>query len=196
MKEVNVQALLTRMADGDDRAFEELYMETRHDVYRMVAFLIPDSHDAVEVANEVYVQLWKSFRTYDGNRPFHFWLHGIVVRLVNNHRRSLWRHFRRHDMLKQTLRTSDPQHHEPMNDVETRDEMMYQVMKLSKKLRTVVVLRCYQDYSLEEIADLLNIPVGTVKSRYHAAITKLRTTWNHISDEKVESSHEYRITHS
>ncbi|MBO2944535.1 sigma-70 family RNA polymerase sigma factor [Paenibacillus sp. F411] len=195
MKEVKIQELLTRMLQEEDSAFEELYRETREDVYRMVACLIPNRQDAVEVANEVYVQLWRSYRDYDHTRPFRFWLHGIVIRVSNQHRRSLWRSFRRYDVLKRALSTA-PAQDEPISRLETKDELLEHVMKLSSKLRTVVVLRCYHDYSLEETASLLQVPVGTVKSRYHAAIMKLRKEWNHISDEKVESTHDYRATHS
>jgi RNA polymerase sigma-70 factor (ECF subfamily) len=196
MKEVNVHELLKRMAYGDETAFAELYAETRHDVYRMVAFLIPDPHDAVEVANEVYIQLWKSFRTYDGNRPFRFWLHGIVVRLTNSHRRNLWRNFRLYEKQKQALISTARPTHESLIRLETQDELFQQIMKLSKKLRTVLVLRYYHDYSFEEIAVLLGVPVGTVKSRHHAAVENLRKAWVLISDEKVENFYGYRTTHS
>jgi RNA polymerase sigma-70 factor (ECF subfamily) len=196
MKEVSVRELLKRMAYGDESAFAELYAETREDVYRMVAFLIPDSHNAVEVANEVYVQLWKSFRTYDGNRPFRFWLHGIVVRLANSQRRNLWRNFRLYEKQKQTIISTVPPPHESLIQQESQDELFKQIMKLSKKLRTVLVLRYYHDYKIEEIANLLGVPVGTVKSRHHAAVENLRKALVLILDEKVEDSHGYRTTHS
>lgn len=195
MKEVNVHELLKRMADGDERAFTELYAETRDDVYRMAAFLIPDPHDAVEVANEVYVQLWKTYHTYDGSRSFRFWLHGMVVNLASSHRRKLWRNFRLFEKQKQSLMSTVRPTHEALIQLETQDELYEQIMKLSKKLRTVLVLRYYHDYSFEEMAALLGVPVGTVKSRHHAAVEKLRKAWL-ITDEKVEEYHEYRTTHS
>ena len=195
MEEENVHELLKRMANGDETAFAELYEETRHDVYRMIAFLIPNSQDAVELANEVYVQLWKSLRSYDGKRSFRFWLHGIVVHQVNNHRRNLWRNFRIFEKKKQSLVTLVRPAHESLIDLETQDELFQLIMKISKKLRTVLVLRYYHDYSFEEMASLLGVPIGTVKSRHHAAVEKLRLTWAN-NNEMVEDSLGYRTTNS
>lgn len=185
MEEVKILKLLKRMENGDELAFAELYAETRHDVFRMVKFLIREPHDAVEVANEVYVQLWKSFRTFDNSRPFRFWLHGIAVHQANNHRRKLLKRFRLFEKQKQFLISTVQSAIDPLIRQESRDELLQQIMRLSKKLRTSLVLRYYHDYSFEEIASLLNTPVGTVKSRHHAALQKLR-----ISYEKVEDSNE------
>ncbi|WP_248927987.1 sigma-70 family RNA polymerase sigma factor [Paenibacillus hamazuiensis] len=192
MEEVNVHELLRRVAEGDETAFGQLYNETCQDVYRMVAFLIPDAHDAMEVANEVYVQLWKSLGSYDGSRPFRFWLHGIVAKLASNHRRSLWRKFRLFEKKKLSLAAAAG--HSSLKDVESEDELLQLMMKLSRKLRTVLVLRYYQDYSFEEIAALLGVPVGTVKSRHHAAVEKLRKTWKNNQEDKAGDIHGVRTT--
>jgi RNA polymerase sigma-70 factor (ECF subfamily) len=133
MKEVNVRQLLLRMKDGDETAFTELYEETRDDVFRMVALLISNPNDAVEVSSEVYIQLWKSFQNYDESRPFRYWLHSIAIRQASNFKRSLWRRFRLFE--KQKFSPQQPVSYSVDSLVrqETRDDLLEEIKKLSPK---------------------------------------------------------------
>jgi RNA polymerase sigma-70 factor (ECF subfamily) len=186
MEEVNVRQLLLRMKNGDETAFTELYEETRDDVFRMVALLIPNQNDAVEVCSDVYIQLWKSFQNYDESRPFRYWLHGIAIRQASSYKRNIWRRFRLFEKQKLSAEPSLASTAEPLLRKETRDELLEEIMKLSPKLRSVIVLRFYHDYSFDVIASLLDVPVGTVKSRHHAAINQLRNVWTLTQNRKED----------
>ncbi|MGV2805345.1 RNA polymerase subunit sigma, partial [Clostridium perfringens] len=70
--------LLKQMKDGDQQAFHTMYDATYQDVYRTVSFLVDHQQDREDVMNEIYMQMWTSLANYDTNRPFHFWLHGVV----------------------------------------------------------------------------------------------------------------------
>ena len=72
--------LLKQMKDGDQQAFHAMYDATYQDVYRTVSFLVDHPQDREDVMNEIYMQMWTSLANYDTNRPFHFWLHGLVIR--------------------------------------------------------------------------------------------------------------------
>lgn len=124
--------------------------------------------------NEVYLRMWRSFHAYDPSRPFRFWLHGITVRQVQDWKRKAWRrirlfernrwlHCEQFDWTDETVLQSEMQH-----------ETLSLVRQLSYKLRVVVILRYFHHYTLEEIAAMLRIPVGTVKSRHHLALGELR----------------------
>ncbi|MMZ66812.1 ECF RNA polymerase sigma factor SigW [compost metagenome] len=63
--------------------------------------------------------------------------------------------------------------------------------KLTDKQRTVIILRFYHDYTLEEIATLLDIPLGTVKSRYHAGLQSLRKQLGNLPLERMEKNNAY-----
>ncbi|WP_166239769.1 sigma-70 family RNA polymerase sigma factor [Paenibacillus turpanensis] len=175
MMEESVRGWIKRMKAGDDAAFSELYAHIRDDVYRMVKLLVRDERDALEIASEVFFQLWKSHRNYEESRPFRFWLHGLVLRQVSSYRRSLWRSFRLAErQQKLELQHAQATTEEMIVQKEAQDELLKELDRLSIKLRTVIVLRYYHGYALEEIAQLLDLPVGTVKSRHHAALQKLR----------------------
>jgi RNA polymerase sigma-70 factor (ECF subfamily) len=196
MEEVKVKELLLRMKNGDESAFSELYVETRDDVFRMIAFLIPNPNDAVEACSDVYIQLWKSFQSYEDSRPFRYWLHGIAIRQASSYKRKLWRGFRLFEKQKLLLQPSVSTSADPLVRKETRDELLQEIMKLSPKLRTVLVLRYYHDYSFEEMASLLDVPIGTVKSRHHSALTGLRNTWTLTHNHKEDILSGTRTSHS
>lgn len=176
MKDVNIHPLLLRMKDGDKTAFAELYEETRDDVYRMIAMLVPNTNDHVEVCSDVYIQVWKSFQSYEDSRPFRYWLHGIAIRQASNYKRNLWRRFRLIEKQKQSPQPFAASSADSLLHKEIRDELLEEIWKLSPKLRHVIVLRYYHDYSFEQMSALLDIPIGTVKSRHHTALNKLRNT--------------------
>ncbi|MNE81958.1 ECF RNA polymerase sigma factor SigW [compost metagenome] len=119
--------------------------------------------------------LLHSLMTYDTRKTFRPWLNGLIINQVNNWRRKGWRRLRlfiRHNQLFVQPTTKGP-------DIlalesEEKNTLLQQVSRLSSKLRVVIVLRYYQDCTLEEIADTLKIPLGTVKSRHHEALRRLR----------------------
>lgn len=165
---------LEKATHGDESAFQLVYQATHQDVYRTVAFLVYNKQDIEDIVNEVYMRMWRSMHKYDPNRPFRFWLHGITVRLVQDWKRKAWRRIRLFERNRQMSC-------EPFESTDTailQSEMQFElfnlVRQLSYKLRVVIILRYFHDYTLEEIADILQIPVGTVKSRHHLALKELR----------------------
>lgn len=86
--------LLQKMKEGDQQAFRTMYDATYQDVYRTVSFLVDHQQDREDVMNEIYMQMWTSLANYDTNRPFHFWLNGLVIRQVQRFRVKSWRRFR------------------------------------------------------------------------------------------------------
>lgn len=159
---------------GDESAFELVYQATHQDVYRTVAFLVYNKQDIEDIVNEIYMRMWRSFPKYDPNRPFRFWLHGITVRLVQDWRRKAWRRIRLFERNRQMTSEQFDWTDEAVLQSEMQHELFSLVRQLSYKLRVVVILRYFHDYALEEIADILQIPVGTVKSRHHLALKELR----------------------
>jgi RNA polymerase sigma-70 factor, ECF subfamily len=188
MTDHQLHAWLQRLVTGDEEAFEVVYAHTKNDVYRTVAFLVYDPQDIHEIVNEIYVKLWKSVHTYDPERQFRFWLHGLIVKQVQDWKRKIWRRLRLVDR-QQTLEIEEPMPETESHVLqdETRQELLATVKQLSYKLRVVILLRYYHSYSLEEIATMLNIPVGTVKSRHHLALKELRKTYTNPIGGKVES---------
>ncbi|MFD3450141.1 sigma-70 family RNA polymerase sigma factor [Microbacteriaceae bacterium 4G12] len=180
MDEVEWKDWLQRMAAGDPKAFEHIYEATSKDVYRTVAFLVMNRQDIDDVVNGVYIRMWKSFSTYDSNRPFSFWLHSLIVHEVQDWRRKMWRKFRIIEKSKEFWQDQFPVTDETVLHMETRSELLELVKKLSYKHREVIIMRYFHEYSLDEIAQLVGVPVGTVKSRLHTAHRQLRKTMERL----------------
>ncbi|CAH2715366.1 ECF RNA polymerase sigma factor SigW [Neobacillus rhizosphaerae] len=174
MKEDDLQKWLEQMVAGDQEAFEHIYEITCKDVYRTVAFFVSNRQDIDELVNEVYIQMWKSLHTYDKNRSFRFWLHGLIVRQVKEGRRKAWRRFRIMEKNKTFLQKQDYVVDGETLQIELQSELTERVKALSYKHREVVILRYFHDYRLDEMSLLLEIPIGTVKSRLHTALKLLK----------------------
>lgn len=176
MQDCELQPWLERMIQGDEDAFRYIYDLTKDDIYRLLVFLINDREDASDVMSEVYLSLHRSLSGYRPEQSFRKWLNGIAVRQASNWKRKLWRRMR---LFERVSAAADSPQGRPLAEEralarESSLELLALVDRLPYKLKEVVVLRHYREYSLEEIAETLNIPIGTVKSRHHSAIGKLR----------------------
>lgn len=175
MKEMDLLPWLIRMSQGDEEAFQEVYEATCDEAYRLIYYLVPNKQDAPDLMNEVYMELLRSVSNYQHEQRFSAWFNGLIVRQVRNWKRKGWQRFRLLEKLKSTPAQSHDQGREDSYAVvSSRSELLPLLNQLPLKQREVIVLRYYQDSSLEEIAEVLNIPLGTVKSRHHHALNKLR----------------------
>ncbi|HEK9099107.1 sigma-70 family RNA polymerase sigma factor [Bacillus pfraonensis] len=188
MDEIELKEWLQRMVSGDQQAFRIIYEFTCKDIYRTVVFLVVDKQDVEDIVNEVYIQMWKSIANYDVNRSFRFWLHGLIVKQVQDWRRRSWRRFRIFEKKKMYAQDQFYIVDEDILHKETRSELADFVQKLSYKHREVVIMRYFHEYSLDEIAALLHIPVGTVKSRLHTALKRLRIEMENVSAIQEEEA--------
>ncbi|MFT9370091.1 sigma-70 family RNA polymerase sigma factor [Paenibacillus polymyxa] len=191
MQSESMYHVLTKMIEGDQQAFHTLYDATYKDVYRTVSFLVDHPQDREDIMNEIYMQMWTSLPNYDPNRPFHYWLHGLVIRQVQRFRVKSWRRFRIFERIRVF---SLEEHHwdQPTLRTDGTDPEISRAMhKLTDRQRTVIILRFYHDYTLEEIATLLDIPLGTVKSRYHAGLQSLRKQLGNLPLERMDKNNAY-----
>ncbi|MBM7111782.1 ECF RNA polymerase sigma factor SigW [Brevibacillus laterosporus] len=135
--------------------------------------------------------MWTSLANYDTNRPFHFWLHGLVIRQVQRFRVKSWRRFRIFERIRAFSREESywDQHTALMDGI--NQEISQSIRKLTDKQRTVIIFRFFHDYTLEQIATLLDIPLGTVKSRYHAGLQALRKNLWDLPTERMEKINDY-----
>ncbi|WP_025674621.1 sigma-70 family RNA polymerase sigma factor [Paenibacillus polymyxa] len=191
MQSESMYHVLTKMIEGDQKAFHTLYDATYKDVYRTVSFLMDHPQDREDIMNEIYMQMWTSLPNYDPNRPFHFWLHGLVIRQVQRFRVKSWRRFRIFERIRVFSREEHHWDQPTLRTDGTDPEISRAMHKLTDRQRTVIILRFYHDYTLEEIATLLDIPLGTVKSRYHAGLQSLRKQLGNLPLERMDKNNAY-----
>lgn len=177
MSEQELQDCLHQMEQGDREAFRTFYASYKDYIYRTVLLLVNQREDTADVVSEVYMALFRSLHNYDPNKPFQRWLNGLIVAQTSNWNRKLWRRLRLH--LRTSAYREDDQLIQSGADTtvvrqESERELLRMVQQLPSKLRSVVIMRYYQEYSFQEVADVLDIPLGTAKSRHHQAMNRLR----------------------
>jgi RNA polymerase sigma-70 factor (ECF subfamily) len=136
--------------------------------YRLAGYLLADSAEAQDAVQEASVRAWKAWPSLREKDRFHAWFSQI---LVNVCRTRLSQRSRRRTV---DVDDFDLEGGDPFKASLARDTIGRALSVLSQELRMVVVLRYWGDLSLAEIADRLRIPIGTVKSRHHAALQALR----------------------
>jgi RNA polymerase sigma-70 factor, ECF subfamily len=173
--------LVVRARTGDAAAQTELAERHRQAMFFLALQLMGNRDDAMDVAQEALLRFFTTLHRFDCRRPVRPWLFQIVRnRVVDLYRRK---RVRRHESLDAT----DPEGKALIELVDTavdperdaaRSELRLRILQALSELspiqREVLVLRDYQDLSYAEIAETLDIPIGTVMSRLHGARKRLR----------------------
>jgi RNA polymerase sigma-70 factor (ECF subfamily) len=169
--------LVARSREGDVAAFSRLMQEHQSRLVAQALAFCGDPHQARDLAQETMVAAWKSLARFDGSCRFFTWLYAILLR---QHRKTLgW--FSRRLPLATIEQQAAAQRHEDaaarepsVGDDEESALLRAMVTALPAKHREVIRLRFYAEASEAEIASALGISAGTVKSRLHHALEKLR----------------------
>ncbi len=161
-----------RPAAVRDRAFDAAFVASLEAelsmAYRLAGYLLADSAEAQDAVQEASVRAWRGWPNLRERDRFHAWFSQILVNVCRTRLRQRGRQ-RALDVDEVDLESGDP-----FRAALARDAVGRALSCLSRELRLVVVLRYWGELSLAEIADRLRIPIGTVKSRHHAALRALR----------------------
>ncbi len=161
--------LVNRCLKGDDTAWEALLQAHTHKVYNLCYRFTGRTEDAEDLTQEVFIKVFRTLKTYDvAQAKFSTWVSRIARNhLVDHYRRT--RSDRMTSKLDEQMPIVDPSMGgHPAGRVEAREqrELLHDgLTKLSPDLREAVILRDLQDMDYAEIAQVLDIPEGTVKSR-------------------------------
>ena len=166
--------LVNELQSGSDAAFDWLVTYYHGSVYNLAYGILSDPADAADVTQEVFLCAFRGIRGFRGGSSLKTWLYRISVRQALNHRRWCWRHHR-----QQVSIDSEEEGHAPALELADSEltpfeqcathEMQSVVRKalasVPTSFRSAVILRDLEGLSYEEIAEVLEISVGTVKSR-------------------------------
>src|SRR5437868_10198610 len=177
-------ALMAEVARGDTVAFERLVERHQTLVIGTVGRMLGSNSEVEDVAQQVFVRVWKSAPRYRPTAKFTTWLLTITRNLVFNEVRRRKRHPA--DTLdihegEEALALTDPARHVPDEELlqaELQSAIERAIRALPEKQRMAVVLRRYDGKSYEEIGEVLGLTVAAVKSLLFRARTELRTVLN------------------
>ena len=191
------EALVRRAKRGDQQAFGELISRYQDRVFGQCLRWMGNPRIAEEVAQDVFLAAYRALPRFREEARFSTWIFRITVNHCKN--RRLYRHRRkvdRHEPLEGVPRDDDgPSRQIPAETpgTETRahrseaeDIIQHALEQLDESQRTIILLRDIQDLSYDEIADILDLPRGTVKSRLHRARAELsRVVSRSVSPDDV-----------
>jgi len=175
---------MLRVKTGDLGAFEELVETHQHRVVGTVAKMLGDETEAEDVAQQVFVRVWRSAARYEPTAKFTTWLFTITRNLVFNELRRRKRHGT--TSLDESRENDDDSPRHQIADLGVKvpdvsmldDEMMNAIHRAIEELpeaqRMAIVLRRYEETPYEEIAQVLDLTVPAVKSLLFRARTELR----------------------
>jgi RNA polymerase sigma-70 factor (ECF subfamily) len=187
-QEVAVDRLLVdRFKSGDQSAFNEMVSRYWDRIYAMVHQLLRNPQDAEEVTQDAFIRAHRGLVNFRGDSAFSTWLYQIATNLARNRYWYWWRRKRDQSISidapvssenDTTLAEMIPAELETPEDATVTQELITSIAtgmeKLSAKHREILILRNVKNLSYEEIAEILGISVGTVKSRIARARESLR----------------------
>jgi len=168
MEIVNDQELIKQLQGGSLDALGELYDRHRQLVFRTALAITGDQDTASDLLQDVFLRLFRFADRIDLQRPLQPWLYRMTANLSYTWLKRDRRWFRPLENLADWLAGSTRNlTHEAVESIDDWDRLQRAVASLPLSQRMVVVLYYLDDLSLQEISDILEIPVGTVKSRLH-----------------------------
>lgn len=182
-------ALMLKVAQGDEAAFEQLIERHQQLVIGTVAKMLGNASDAEDIAQQVFIRLWKSAPRYKPKAKFTTFLLTITRNLIFNEsrRKSRKKEYsinEREDDFH--LQTPDPHSNSPDETIlqqELRQAVDDAIAKLPEKQRLAVVLRRYEDMPYDEISSILGLSVSAVKSQLFRARQALRESLEQYLDQ-------------
>jgi len=173
---LNEDELMIAYQKGNDAALEKIYILLKKPIYSFIFRYTRDEQLSIDIVQDTFVKLQRYKKNYNpnkGNLKSYLFQTAYRLMVTKLNRRKKWRQFLPY--LVPTKNESLP----------SADRMTVQdaISNLPEKQRAVVLLFYYHDMTQDQVAEVLNIPVGTVKSRLSASIDRLRKDWEGINND-------------
>ena len=172
------QELVDRAKNGDLKAFDLLVLKYQRRVFRLISRVIKNNSEVEDIAQECFIKAFRAIHQFRGDSAFYTWLYRIAVNTAKNY---LFSKGKRPIALSELKKSEDSDSFDMLDAVSNEnpegnmaglqiaEAVNKAVKKLPEELSTAVVLREMDGLSYEEIAEVMNCPIGTVRSRIFRA---------------------------
>jgi RNA polymerase sigma-70 factor (ECF subfamily) len=178
--------LIKECQRGSETAFQKLVETFYQDAYRMAYYWTRNREVALDISQEAFIRVYKNLDHFDVEKPFRAWFYTIVKNLSMNYlkrirsRRMVFSDFFN---TKRNLADFTFEIDRKTEQDETAGVLWHSIRKLNRDEQEIILLREFEDFTYQEISELLKIPLGTVMSRLYHARKKLAKI---IEDEQDE----------
>lgn len=181
MEEI-IKKRIKQIKKGDQDAFGEIVDLFKDKIYQLSYRMVGNAHEAEDIAQEAFIRAYMNIHTYDTNRKFSTWLYRIATNLTIDRIRKKKPDYYldaevagTEGLTMYSQVAADVQLPEDeLQSLELQEEIQQQILSLPDKYRSVIVLKYIDELSLKEISEILELPVGTVKTRIHRGREALR----------------------
>ncbi|WP_460594061.1 RNA polymerase sigma factor [Geomonas sp. Red276] len=182
------QRIIALINDGDTRHFQNLFNRYQDRIYNLCRYMLENPQDAEDAAQDTFIKAFQGLKSYTPTSNFYTWLYRIAVNTCLDYKRkfsiySLFFSTDNEDLIHNFPSPSPS----PETSYATRQSMQTlqsALNLLSKKLRVIIILKELERLSYEEIAEVLDVSVGTVKSRISRAREELQKKMKKITEQK------------
>ncbi len=171
------EALVKRVQSGDNTAFDALVLKYQHKLTKLISRYVREPSEVMDVAQETFIKAYRAIPNFRGESAFYTWLYRIAINTAKNHLAAQSRRPVEGGVdsqeAEQFLGESDLKENSTPERLLLRDEIEQTVSaaieELPEDLRTAITLRELEGLSYEEIAQAMDCPIGTVRSRIFRA---------------------------
>ncbi|MGW7762490.1 RNA polymerase sigma factor SigW [Bacillus velezensis] len=177
-----IKKRIKQVKKGDQNAFAEIVDLYKDKIYQLCYRMLGNVHEAEDIAQEAFIRAYVNIDSFDINRKFSTWLYRIATNLtIDRIRKKKPDYYLDAEVagaegltMYSQIAADGVLPEDAVLSLEMSDTIQKKILKLPDKYRTVIVLKYIDELSLIEIGEILNIPVGTVKTRIHRGREALR----------------------
>jgi len=178
--------LVSRFVAGDQTAYRELVERFQHRVFGVSMRMLGDRDDALDATQDVFLILYRKADRYQERAAFSTWLHRVTVNVCYDHLRRRSR--TRSQPMADAFEPLDPTALDAFNSVELAGQIEAALAQLPAEFRAAVILADVEDLPIQQVADALDLPLGTAKSRVFRGRRKLAETLGNLSGQSSSQS--------
>jgi len=181
--------LIKGFQKGETSAFGRLALKYQDRIYNLCRHLLGDAHDAEDAAQDTFIKAYQNLKKFRPEASFYTWLYRIAVNTCLDYKKSpffesIFKSSTEGEEFTLEEISDEPSPEKLYESKELRQALHQSLGKLSLKLRSVIILKEIEGLSYEKIADILDVSVGTVKSRIFRAREELKTSLKKIGEQK------------
>lgn len=186
--ETIVKTRIKQVLKGDQNAFSEIVELYKDKVYQLAYRMLGNRHEAEDIAQEAFLRAYINIHSYNPNRKFSTWLYRIATNLsIDRIRKKKPDYYLDAEVagteglnMYSQIPADTTLPEDELESMELQETIQNEILKLPEKYRSVIVLKYIEELSLKEISEILDLPVGTVKTRIHRGREALRNQLRHL----------------
>ncbi|RDU34870.1 RNA polymerase sigma factor SigW [Neobacillus piezotolerans] len=183
-----VKKRIKQIKKGDQDAFAEIVELYKDKLYQLGYRMLGNRHEAEEIAQEAFIRAYVNINSYNQEYKFSTWLYRIATNLcIDRIRKKKPDYYLDAEMagtegltLYSRIPSDSPLPEKEVEMMELQETIQGEIVKLPEKYRSVIVLKYIEELSLNEISEILDLPLGTVKTRIHRGREALRKQLRHV----------------